>query len=262
MLKTHYEIEIPDHDSRTLSQDKEYCIVKDKKKNETRRIGLHEYGKIYSIPGLYEYLFYDKLQCKSPEKVCELLTKEVGESTTNIEELTVLDLGAGNGMVGEQLRECGVKSICGVDIEKEAKKAIVRDRPDVYEDYFVADLMNTPDDIQRDLEEKSFDCMTTVAALGFGDIPPKVFAEGFNLISVSGWVAFNIKETFLSDNDSTGFSYLINRMIDNGILEIHSQERYKHRLSTKGEPLYYIAIIGEKITNIPESWLEPAVQNK
>ena len=42
----------------------------------------------------------------------------------------------------------------------------------------------------------------TVAALGYGDIPPQAFAEAFNLISDHGWVAFNIKDRFLQEEKS------------------------------------------------------------
>lgn len=262
MLGTNYEIEIPDSHARTLNQDGEYCILKDKEKHETCRIGFHEYGKIYSIPGLYEFLFRDKLECKSPEKVCKLLAEEIDDSSTNIEKLAVLDLGAGNGMVGEELRKYGVDEIFGIDIEEQARMAVERDRPEVYEDYLVVDLTDLPDALRKELEERSFNCLTTVGTLGFGDIPPKAFGEGFNLISVPGWVAFNIKEGFLSDNDPTGFSFLIQRMIDNGILEVRSQEHYQHRLSIKGHPLYYVAIIGEKKAHIPELWFRKMPDKK
>jgi len=255
MFSGKYHVEFPDLDASKWSQDEEYCLIKEKEGNESRKIGFHEYGKIYAIPGLYEYLFHERLKCKSPEKVCELLAREFNESSQNIAELVVLDLGAGNGMVGEQLRSHGLEMIYGIDIEEEAKKAVGRDRPGVYTEYFVADLLNPPGHLLGKLKEKSFDCLITVGALGFEDIPPKVFAEGFNLISLPGFVAFNIKEDFLSDNDPTGFSFLIHKMIDKGIFEVRLQEFYQHRLSVKGDPFYYFAIIGNKKAHIPSTWL-------
>jgi hypothetical protein len=36
--------------------------------------------------------------------------------------------------------------------------------------------------------------MTSVAALGFGDIPPEVFESAFELVEDGGWAAFTIKE--------------------------------------------------------------------
>jgi hypothetical protein len=111
------------------------------------------------------------------------------------------------------------------------------------------------DSLREEMETESFNCLTTVAALGFGDIPPQAFAEGYNLLSTPAWVAFNIKESFLSEDDGSGFSILIKRMIKEGILDIHIQERYQHRLSMHGTPLYYVALVGRKISNIPDKWI-------
>jgi SAM-dependent methyltransferase len=254
MVGMDYSISIPKESPRTLDQGEEYCIFKDDSGKESQKIGVHEYGKIYSIPGLYETLFYKKLKCSSPKTVCTLLKDIVSEHETDLRALCVLDLGAGNGMVGEELRNIGVKKVYGIDIEENAKKAVERDRPGIYKKYYVEDLLRMPHSLREELNDKPFNCMTTVAALGFGDIPPKVFGEGFNFLSTPGWIAFNIKEDFLTKRDTTGFSFLIRKMIEEGILDVYIQKKYRHRLSIYGDPLYYIAIIGKKISDIPESW--------
>lgn len=48
-----------------------------------------------------------------------------------------------------------------------------------------------------DLRDWNFNCLTSVAALGFGDIPPRAFFEALRLVATNGWVALNLKETFL-----------------------------------------------------------------
>lgn len=254
-LTDGYSIILPGDQSQRLDQDKEYCIVRDNNGTGEQRIRFHDYGKIYSIPGLYEKLFYKKLKCSSPSTICKYLKKVVDRNNAELSSLRVLDLGAGNGMVGEELIKIGVETVFGIDIEDTAKKAVERDRPDIYEKYYIEDITNMADSLREELASESFNCLTTVAALGFGDIPPKAFAEGFNLLSTPAWIAFNIKERFLSDRDSTGFSGLIAKMIDEGILDIHVQERYQHRLSIEGEPLYYIALVGRKLSDIPEDWV-------
>ncbi len=105
----------------------------------------------------------------------------------------MLDLGAGNGMVGEALREHGFEDITGVDITPEAGEAVERDRPGVYADYHVCDLLDPP----AELRDARFGAMTSVAALGFGDVPPEVFSAAFDRVEDGGWVAFTIKEDFL-----------------------------------------------------------------
>lgn len=168
-----------------------------------------------------------------------------------------LDIGAGNGMVGEQLADLGAKTIVGVDIIDEAAKAVQRDRPGIYDDYHVADLTGMPPEVEQSLEDGDFNCMTVVAALGFGDIPPEAFARGYNLISSQGWVAFNIKEDFVCEEDQSGFCKLIGRLEEDGAMDIRERLRYRHRFCQDGTPLYYHAVVGKKQVDIfPEMLAE------
>jgi SAM-dependent methyltransferase len=239
-----------------LEQDHEWCEVT--VDGRTERIRFHDYDRIYSIPGLYEHLFYDQLECCSPETVRGLLEEQLKATSTAPETLDVLDLGAGNGMVGEQLAELGVGSMVGIDLLPEAKMAAERDRPGIYRDYFAADLTDLPDDLRRDLESRRFNCLVTVAALGFGDIPPLAFAEAFNLVRNGGWIAYNIKEDFLDDGEPSGFSRLIKRLLETGILEERAEKVYTHRLSTCGERLDYVAVVGIKHSDVPSELVRQA----
>lgn len=232
------------HVDEALSQDQEYCVlIVDGKK---RRIRFHDYGEIYSIPGLYEKLFADMLKCSSPEMVATLLTEEVERAGESVADLHVLDLGAGNGMVGEQLRERGVRRLAAVDIIEEAANAARRDRPDVYERYHVGDIMNLADDAANDLAARHITCLTCVAALGFGDIPPAAFLAAYEFVPSGGWVAFNIKDTFLDKTTGNGFAALIREMIGDGRLRVCTQRTYTHRLSVSGDKLPYVAIVARK----------------
>ena len=58
-------------DGESLAQDHEWCLVH--VDGDARRIRFHDYDEIYRIPGLYEHLFYDVLECCSPETVRGLL---------------------------------------------------------------------------------------------------------------------------------------------------------------------------------------------
>jgi len=167
-------------------------------------------------------------------------------------ELRVLDLGAGNGMFGEQLHAVGVARVIGIDICEEAYIACERDRPGIYDAYYVHDFSDPDPITQKKLVAWQFDCLSCVAALGFGDIPAKAFANAFNLVSPSGWIAFNIKESFLRESDLSGFSCLIKALLVNDALEVHHLERYRHRISIDGRPLFYYALVGRKKFNIPE----------
>lgn len=237
-----------------LEQDEEWCEVE--VDGVWRRIRFHDYHEVYQIPGLYETIFYRTLRCNSPQTVVELLRGALLEHNYPPEELRVLDVGAGNGMVGEQLQGLGTRNIVGVDIIPEAKEAAERDRPWVYNEYFVADMTNLDEDQQRWFENAGFNAMTTVAALGFGDIPVRAFYNAYNFISDGGWVAFNIKEDFLKTTsvEPSGFASLIQRMTQEECLQIELYKRYCHRLNIAAEPLYYIAVVAQKQYDIPSQW--------
>ena len=205
---------------------------------------------------MYEQVFYDRLKCVSPIKVASILQSAINQSSENFSELRVLDLGAGNGIMGEELKKYGVSRLIGVDIIPEAYDATVRDRPGLYDAYYVEDFCNLNRDTREEISLWHLDCMVTVAALGFGDIPTKAFIEAFNIIKSEGWVAFNIKETFLDSSDDTGFSRMIRELIFSEYLDIYHIERYRHRYSIEGEPLYYFAIAGRKNADVPAEFLK------
>jgi len=249
-----FKIRFPKIDTQNLNQDEEYIYLIESDDKE-RKILFHEYAEIYKIIGLYEHLFYERLKCNSPSKVSEILKSAVSQSQVNFSELRVLDLGAGNGMMGKELKKYGVSRLVGVDIIPEAYNAVKRDRPDVYDDFYIADFCHLTEEQRENLEFWSFDCLTTVGALGFGDIPAKAFTEAFNILQSEGWVAFNIKETFFDSSDTTGFSATIRELIFSEYLDLYHLERYRHRLSIEGEPLYYFAIAGRKNADIPQDFL-------
>lgn len=251
-VTTAFTVRFPDHES-DLDQDTEWCFVETD--GELRRVRFHDYEAIFAVPGLYEYLFHEKLECVSPKVVRELLGDVLEKKNLEPDSLTVLDVGAGNGMVGEELVGLGVRSVVGVDILPEAASAVERDRPGVYDAYRVVDLTKLTPEEDRFLAAAGFTGMTTVAALGFGDIPPAAFAQAFNYVAPNGLVAFNIRDRFVSEADSSGFSRLIRRMVDAGLIERLVERRYQHRLDVTGEPLYYVAYVAEKRADIPVAWV-------
>jgi predicted TPR repeat methyltransferase len=244
-----YDIRLPSAGERRFDQDEEWCeVLVD---GRPRRIRFHDYDEIYSIPGLYEHLFYELLECDSPRAVVDLLGRELNELGRGASTLRVLEVGAGNGMVGEELDELGVPTIVGVDIIEEAAMAAERDRPGTYDDYLVVDLTAIPPDVHESMRGRGFNCLVTVAALGFGDIPPDAFANAYNLVEPGGLIAFNIKEDFLTDGDGSGFANLIKQGLADGALEVKAEQRYRHRLSIAGEPLHYVAMVAAKRSDLP-----------
>jgi hypothetical protein len=236
-----------------LAQDEEWCRVTTG--DTSRTVRFHEYGAIYGIPGLYEELFYGRLKCSSPHTLASLLEQTLRRARVDPGSLRAVDVGAGNGMVGEELARIGVSSLVGLDILPEAASAAMRDRPLVYEDYVVADLTAMADaDVARVVAVRP-NLLATVAALGFGDIPSRAFASAWNLVANPSWVLFNIKEEFLSTKYQHGFALLHRRLREQGLLEVHGELTYQHRLALDGTPLMYVGVAGVKRGPIPESWI-------
>ena len=237
-------VKLPPNEPNQLDQNEAYFVLKEGEQELTLRF--HDYAELFKRKGLYEQLYCDRLKCTSPDKVVGLLADVLDQNRCEMTELRVLDLGAGNGMVGELLYERGVARIVGVDICAEAYAACERDRPGMYDAYYLADLTELTPGLGDEFRSWHLDAMTSVAALGFGDIPPLAFGTAYNLIQPGGWIAFNIKETFFQASDRSGFSTMVRNMILEDRLELHHVERYRHRISMDGKPLYYYAIVGRK----------------
>lgn len=245
------EIALPAPDS-ALTQDAEWVVVRTD--DGWKRIRLHDYASVFSVPGLYERWVYDVLRCTSPAKIRELLEQAVSAAGMAPADVSVLDLGAGNGFVAEELRSIKFTTFVGIDIHQEAADAAERDRPGLYADYVVGDMTNLDAENRQKLDRHSFNCLTCVAALGFGDIPPEVFAAAFNEIEHGGLVAFTIKDDFVDEADDSGFKGLINQLLKTGTLDVISREPYVHRISTNGEDLIYVAFVGRKRRDIDMDW--------
>lgn len=248
-MKNRHHIRLPQIDfSKQSESDVHFFLDND---NGSEKFLFHEYDRIFAIPGLYEQLFYERLKCDSPRFLAERLNAVISRAGERVSGLRVLDFGAGNGMMGEALARYGVSRMVGVDISAVARDALERDRPGLYDEYLVADLSN-PDAVETEqLRDWHFSCLCTVAALGYNDIPESALHTAFNLVEDGGWIAFNVKETFLGQSDGDGFSGLIKRLLAGESLHLHHLERYQHRISAEGKPLYYYAAIGRKLAPWP-----------
>ena len=235
-----------------LSQDAEWCEIR--KDGDWRRLRLHDYAAIFQQPGLYEYLFYERLRCDSPRRVVGLLG-EVRADLEIAEPLRALDFGAGNGLVGRELRRIGALSVVGVDILPEARAAAERDFPQTYDDYLVADMDRPSPQVSRCLNALRPNALACVAALGFGDIPPRAYHRAMSFVAPGGLLAFNIKEDFLDARYTHGFSELFRRMMNGKLVRVEATRRYRHRLSAAGEPIFYTAMVATKLAELPDALL-------
>jgi predicted TPR repeat methyltransferase len=253
-MPIRHRIHFPPQSASDLPQDEVYFYVAEG--GDRIRLRFHDYARIYERPGLYEQLFYDRLKCTSPTKVADILRTTVQANGQDATALRVLDLGAGNGMMGEALKRHGVSRLVGVDIIPEARDACLRDRPGMYDEYYIADFTDIDAELREDISEWEINCLTSVAALGFGDIPQRAFVQALHFVRPGGWAAFNIKHTFLDPSDTTGFSALVRDLLFSKSIEVHHIERYWHRLSMEGNPLAYFALVLRKKADLTTDLLK------
>ncbi len=234
-----FSISIPKQ--QELSQDREFFLLEEG--GEARKIRLQDYDKIFSVPGLYEQLLLESLEYASPkvmQNAFDFICKEYSVSTSN---MSVLEIGPGNGVVGEMLRKVKVSYLVGIDISEIACTSAARDRPNVYDDYIVSDLS------QQNIEKLSqirahgkFGFIVAVASLGFSDASIAVFQNSLSFLKPGGFVGICIKEEFLFLNNNTGFGDFLRVLCEQELFIEVFRERYVHRLSTAGQPIYYIAL--------------------
>ena len=63
-------------------------------------------------------------------------------------------------------------------------------------------------------------------------------------------MAFNIKEDFVCEADTSGFCRLIELIEAEGIFDICARRRYRHRFCQDGTPRYDYAVVGKKRQDI------------
>lgn len=251
MQKVDFEIQLPALESaRNLPIQEEYFGLNHN--GTKRKLRLHDYAEVYRIPHLYEYVMA-KLQEKSHTVLSSLLIDQLTQAGGNIEDLVVLEVGAGSGMVGKALADLGVKSITGIDILPEAAEAAKREYPGVYQNYYVEDLTHLSDRAREMLTSRGFNCIVCGSALGFNHIPAQGWATAFNAIAPNGWIAFNVQKERWEDTSEASFVAWHPWVGEKNIFEITETHDYQHRFYLDGRPLHYVAIIGRKQANITKS---------
>jgi len=240
--RQNYNIHFPQREQNQVSQDDERVELTDN--NGTVTIRFHNYAEIYNRPGLYELLFDDILKCSSPYVIVDMLKKN--QHLISDDELRVFDFGAGNGMIGRELRKNGADYIIGCDILPEARKAALRDCPGVYDNYLAEDITKLCENSVDMLKRANFNALTIGSALGFGDIPRTALVSAVRFVKKGGLVVFNLKDVFYKEDSQSEFSSLIRENVERGAIQIVAQQRYQHRLSVTGEQLFYYAFVAIK----------------
>jgi hypothetical protein len=242
-LTIDYTIELEDGADRDQTEEAFTVTFAD---GRSERMRLHEYERVYALPGLYEEVVQRRLRCASPAKIADVLLRVAELEKRPPHLLRVLDLGAGNGLVGEQLRARGVHVLVGTDSAKSARDATARDRPGLYSSYVVGDANGAPE-LGTLVRELGINCIVCAGALGFEHIEAHSFAELWDLLPPGAMFALTIHEDLAQPGTSDIGDELAALSAGAGGTEIVVSERFRHRLSMAGDPIHYIAVGARKL---------------
>lgn len=226
------------------SQEEERLIVhfEDGRQEE---MPLHEYGRVYAIPGLYEDVVQRQLACASPSELAGALIREVEAEGASLSDLRVLDIGAGNGVVGEELRGLGLAApLIGLDNEPEAGPAAHRDRPGLYAEYLIGDLDDFS--IGSLVEDHDLNCLVGAGALGLGHISAASFDRAWRAFPPGAWLAVTAAEEVLSPAGDPLAEYVAALRRGEHGTGVRHLGRFRHRLRMSGEPIYYYVIVARR----------------
>jgi hypothetical protein len=200
---------------------------------------LHDYEALYALPGVYEQIVHDRLECRSPEKVAELLARTIDELGRRRDDVRVIDIAAGNGISGEALAAAGLRPILGTDLVPAAEAAALRDRPGLYDAYRTLDLLALTDADRASIRALHCNVLSCVAPVGAHAVPIAALAAAAALLQPDALVAY-LHDVDLVDADPVTAELW-------RTIGAHGEElvrhRYVHRRTVTGAPYHMEAVV-------------------
>ena len=184
------------------------------------RLTMHDYARVYAIPGLYEEVVQRILGCATPDRIAALLAQAAEDPSS----VRVLDLGAGNGVSGEALAAAGLRPVVAVDLEPVAREATLRDRPGLYELVLTGDIAALDPAPIRALHPNA---LTLVGALGNDHVGADALAAAAKMLEDDALIAYAHPDL---DDDAP----LRAALAGLGHVAELTRERYVHRRTASG----------------------------
>jgi hypothetical protein len=206
-------------------------------------VHLHDYERLYEVPGLYEHIVQGLLGCLSPQFAARGVALALARLELDPADLTLLDLGAGTGLVGELVRELGIENVVGLDALAAARAACLRDRPTIYSDYLVGDLAKPTPQLLLRLRDHHLTGLVSAGALGGTHAPATALVRAIELLPAGAPVVFTIDERWMQVDGPGGFRATVARLLASGALRLLERSRFRHRLTTAGAPIHYELLI-------------------
>jgi predicted RNA methylase len=194
---------------------------------------LHEYERLYALPGVYEQIVHDRLGCRSPAELAGMLAHAADALGWERDAMRVLDIAAGNGVSGEALAAAGLAPVLGTDIVPSARDAALRDRPGLYGQYLTLDLLALTDAERAQvtaLQANALSCVAPVGAHG-SELPPEALVAAAALLEPDALVVYmhdphrGVRDAMTAEAWGAGTE-----------AEEVERRRYVHRQTVNGAP--------------------------
>ena len=236
-----YIAELPEQGDPAIGQE---LILVHHDDGRTEELRLHDYARVYSLPGLYEQIVHERFLCRSPEELATMLSGAVDRLGWDRRTVRVIDLAAGNGISGEALRAHGLHPVLGTDIVPEARVAALRDRPAVYDSYEVLDLLNLQPAQERALGALQANAVSCVAPVGTAgqQLPPLALTAVAKRLAADALIAY-LHDPTLGVPDEVTPELWARELGTSTRAELLTERRYLHRYTLTGEPYEMIGMV-------------------
>jgi hypothetical protein len=206
------------------------------------QLRLHDYERLYSLPGVYEQIVQERLGCASPAKIASLLAAAVDAAGWPRGDVRVIDVAAGNGISGEALAAQGLAPVLGTDIVPAARAAALRDRPGLYDDYLTLDLLALTAEEHSRLRSLRANALTCVAPVGDGasQVPTAAFLAAVSVLGDDALVAYMHDPS--GGVDDVVCAELWRERLGAEATEL-ARERYRHRLTVNGAAFDMVGVV-------------------
>lgn len=198
---------------------------------------MHDYARVYAVPGLYEEVVQRMLGCATPDRIAAVLADGAAAVGRDPGDVRVLDVGAGNGVSGEALAAAGMRPVVAIDLEPEARPATLRDRPGLYELVLTGDVADLATEETEAVRALRPNALSLVGALGNDHVGIGALTAAALLLEDDALVAYAYPDY---DDDAPMTA----------ALEMHAEvselarERYVHRRTASGgERVWQAAVL-------------------
>jgi trans-aconitate methyltransferase len=235
---TGLRIELDETPGRGQAEES-FVLIRDDGSSE--RIVLHDYSRVYAVPGLYEEVVQHRLGCASPQVLAGALADAVAAAGASTAGLRVLDVGAGNGVVGEELHARGAQVVAGIDGVVAARDAARRDRPELYEVYAIAGVDEVT--VEQLVADHGLNALTAAGALGIGHVEVSDVARWWAAFPPGSWFAATVPPDVA---DPAGEDLLGALLAADPTTQVVRQDPFAHRRRMSGEAITYNVVVARK----------------